>query len=62
MNREEILKTISNLAKSQGLYGRLLRNIKALESNDPEQYENVMRDLEEAKFKDAVELVMYIES
>lgn len=51
MKREEILKTFESLARSQGLYGRILRQL-----ND-----EILEHLEKQNFKDAVDLVMYIE-
>ena len=46
------------LAQSQGFYGRLLRNIDEM---DEEDREKVWSDLESQNFKDAVDLIMYIE-
>lgn len=62
MNREQILKTISGLAKSQGFYGRLLMNLADLKSNDPEKYEKAMSELEAKNFKDELELILYFET
>ena len=58
MKRDEILETIRSLAQSQGSYGRLLQD---LENMPKELYNTVMADLEAQNFKDAVDLVMYIE-
>lgn len=58
MKRDEILETIRSLAQSQGRYGRLLSN---LENMPKELYNTVMADLEAQNFKDAVDLVLYIE-
>ena len=58
MKRDEILETIRSLAQSQGSYGRLLQD---LENMSKELYNTVMADLEAQNFKDAVDLVMYIE-
>lgn len=51
MNRSEIKSVIQSLARSQGMYGRLLRQIT------PEGYDY----LEEQKFKDPVDLVLWLE-
>lgn len=51
MNKDQILKTIKDLAKSQGLYGRILRDM-----ND-----EVLDYLEEQNFKDPLDLVFFIE-
>ena len=58
MKRDEILETIRSLAQSQGSYGRLLQD---LENMPKELYNTVMADLEAQNFKDAVDLIMYIE-
>lgn len=62
MNREQILNTIAGLARSQGFYGRLLMNLNNLKSNDPEKYEKAMSELEAKKFKDELELILYLEA
>lgn len=58
MNRDEIREVFKQLAMSQGFYGRLLRQI---DEADEEARENFWKDLEEQNFKDAVDVVMYIE-
>lgn len=58
MNRDEIREAFKQLAMSQGFYGRLLRQI---DEADEEVRENFWKDLEEQNFKDAVDVVMYIE-
>ena len=58
MNREEMRQVFEDLAMSQGLYGRLLRDIDEM---DEEDREKVWSDLESQNFKDAVDLIMYIE-
>lgn len=58
MKRDEILATIKDLAKSQGLYGRLLSDLQ----NMPQDlYNTMMENLEAQNFKDSVDLVLYIE-
>ena len=57
MNRQEILSSIQSLSMSQGFYGRLYQFLTS--GNDAaEEYKN---KLEEQKFNDVVDLVMYIE-
>lgn len=58
MNRDEIREVFESLACSQGFYGRLLRQI---DEADEEARENFWKDLEDQNFKDAVDVVMYIE-
>ena len=59
MEREEIMEKIKSLASSQGLYGRLYRDLMELSEDD---YNEVMTKLESQNFKDGVDLVMFIES
>lgn len=57
MNRQEILSSIHDLSMSQGFYGKLYQFLTG-GSDEAEKY---MAELEEQKFNDAVDLVMYIE-
>jgi hypothetical protein len=58
MNKEQILSTFRSLAMSQGFYGRLLAQIN---SADEETRDAFLSGLESHNFKDAVDLVMWIE-
>lgn len=58
MNKEQILSTFRSLAMSQVFYGRLLAQIN---SADEETRDAFLSDLESRNFKDAVDLVMWIE-
>lgn len=58
MNRTQIMNAFKSLARSQGFYGRL---VNYLESLDSDSYNEKMTALENQKFKDVVDLVMYIE-
>lgn len=58
MDRQEIRGTFEMLAQSQGFYGRLLRDIDEM---DKEDREKVWSDLESQNFKDAIDLILYIE-
>ena len=62
MNREQIMETIRQLAHSQGSYGRFYRDLCEMREEDPDRFEEVMTLLEEENFKDAVDLIMYLES
>lgn len=59
MKRDEILYVIKSLARSKGLYGRLLESLNGM---DAKQYDEIMTELESQNFGGAVDLVMYIES
>ena len=58
MNREQILDAFRSLARSQGFYGRLLEQI---DSVDEETREAFLSDLESRKFRNVVDLVMWVE-
>lgn len=58
MARNEILATIKSLARSQGYYCRLLRQIEEM---DADQQDAVMTMLEKQNFKDSLDLVMFFE-
>ena len=58
MNREQILDTISMLAKSQGFYGMLYRSIMSAREVDRECF---LSELEAQNFKDTLDLIDYFE-
>lgn len=57
MDKEQILNAIKELAQSQGLYGRLYRDL----TDGSESAEIMLNELVEQNFKDKVDLVLYIE-
>ena len=57
MNKKQILKVINNLAKTQGFYERLYNKL----TDGSEESETYLEELVEQKFKNAVDLVMFIE-
>lgn len=61
MKEAQIIETIERLSQSQGLYGRILRDLEETKENDPEVYLETMELLESQDFKTPVDLVMYIE-
>ena len=58
MKRDEILEVFQSLARSQGMYGRILRLIDRMTD---EEREVMWQELEAQNFEDAVDLVLYIE-
>ena len=58
MKRDEILGVFQSLARSQGMYGRILRLIDRMTD---EEREVMWQELEAQNFEDAVDLVLYIE-
>lgn len=57
MTRTEILKAIENLAAAQGYYGQLYNFL----TSDDKDAEDVLNILEEHNFKDAVDMIMFLE-
>ena len=57
MNKKQILKVINNLAKTQGFYERLYNKL----TDGSEESEAYLEELVEQKFKNAVDLAMFIE-
>lgn len=51
LSKEDILEVFTELSYSQGFYGRLLRDVT----------EETLEYLEEQKFHDALDLIMFIE-
>ena len=58
MKIEEIMEVFKSLSRSQGFYGRLLMDIESLPKDD---YDQLVITLEEQDFKDALELIMWVE-
>jgi hypothetical protein len=56
MTGEECLQVIRDLAKCQGSYGRLLREIETADNRD-----EIVEVLDNANFSDAVDLILWIE-
>lgn len=57
MNKQEILSSIKSLASSQGFYGRLYEQL----TDESEDSERFLSELEAQNFKDSVDLIMYLE-
>ena len=63
MKMNEILSVIRSLARSQGLYGRILEAIENLRDyGDPEDYDDLVSALEAQNFTDPVDVVLYFET
>lgn len=61
MTRRQILDTIRDLGRSQGLYSRLYARLKSLRTEDPEQFDLFMNHLVNQQFESPVDLVLYFE-
>ena len=62
MTRRQILDTIKDLARSQGLYGRIYEAIQSLKEADSDQYDSFMNHLVNQQFETPVDLVLFFEA
>lgn len=62
MSWREVIDVIKMLAQSQGFYGRLLRSIEEQYEEDYDNWEAFMQYLEEQKFRDTLDVVMFFET
>ena len=62
MTRRQILDTIKDLARSQGLYSRIYEAIQSLKEADPDQYDYFMNHLVNQQFTNPVDLVLFFEA
>ena len=53
------MKTFKSLAQSQGYYGRIVDELESMSESNRNMY---LEGLEKQNFKDAVDLVMFMES
>nr|DAR55130.1 MAG TPA: hypothetical protein [Caudoviricetes sp.] len=58
LNGFECIDCIHQLTQSQGLYSRMSA---AIHQMDPEEYDSLVQAFEEAKLKDAVDVILFIE-
>lgn len=59
MKKNEIMKIFKSLAQSQGFYGRIVDELESMSESNRNMY---LEGLEKQNFKDAVDLVMFMES
>lgn len=59
MNKEQIMNTLKSLAQSQGFYGRIVNELESLSEANRNMY---LEGLEKQNFKDATDLVIFMES
>lgn len=62
MDIEQIMAAIRSLAQSQGYYGRLYKELQEMQTNDPDQWDEVKNTLEAQNFKDSLDMVMFFET
>ena len=57
----DVLNIISDLSYSQGFYGRLLRDIYELMEYEPERFDMLVEEIENANFRNSLDVIMYFE-
>ena len=62
MDIQQIMAAIRSLAESQGYYGRLYNDLRDMQTNDPEKWEEVKNTLEGQHFKDSLDMVLFFET
>lgn len=62
MNRNQILEAFRELAEVQGMYSSLYKELLRAKQDRPKSYDKYMSLLEQQQLKDAVDLVLYLES
>lgn len=60
MTREAIYETLEDLSRSQGFYGRLLRNLSDMKEYDEEKFEEIMSAWE-TNCDTSLDLILMIE-
>lgn len=60
-SKDTILHFIYNLSQSQGFYSRLYNILMELKDECIEDYNEIMDNLENQKFKDVLDIVFYFE-
>lgn len=61
LDRDDILAGIAELARSQGLYGRVLRVLEELKEENPDKYDRVMTELEDQHFTTFLDFILWFE-
>ena len=59
---DDIINVIRELSYSQGFYGRLLRSIEELKENDIDSFNEFKELMENQKFTDSLDVVLYFET
>ena len=57
----DVLNVLSELSQSQGFYGRLLRDIYELMEYEPERFDMLVEEIENANFRNSLDVIMYFE-
>ena len=62
MDRQQILDTIKDLSRFQGMYARIYESLMRNKELYPESYDQFMNHLVNQQFVTIVDLVLYFES
>ncbi len=58
---DDIMDEIENLARSQGFYGRLHRDLCEIRDNDADAWQEVVEKLEAQHFRTTLDMVLFFE-
>lgn len=61
LTTQQILNIITDLAGSQGFWGRLLQDLYETKENDPEQWALITKEWDEEGFENTLDVVLYFE-
>lgn len=61
MKIKDIMEVLNMLARSQGFYGRLVRSIEELQTENPFAYDELVYILESQNFNNTIDVVLYFE-
>lgn len=59
-NYEMLIKTVNELASSQGFYSRLSKNLASLTEEEKQRLETELNS--KPQFKDSVDVILFLES
>ena len=62
MTMDDIMRTIHDLAFSQGYYGRVYKYLTETKEYDPEHYKEIADDLERRRFTSPIDMILFFES
>lgn len=58
---DQVIEVVEMMAKSQGFYGRLLKDIMYMKENDVDKFEEFKELIELMGFENPVDVVMFFE-
>ena len=57
----DVINVLIELSHSQGFYGRLLNSIYELMEYEPERFDMLVEEIENANFRNSLDVIMYFE-